>query len=91
MEPTSQLSLPRLAVGAFFALAALGGISTISAAPASAVSCPVVHASVLDGAGTLSTAPIPGIDWSGCNLTGADLSNATAGQTRPAVFRAKGL
>ncbi len=36
------------------------------------VTCPTVAV----GSGQLDPAPSPGVDWSGCNLTGADFANA---------------
>jgi uncharacterized protein YjbI with pentapeptide repeats len=53
-----------------FALAA--GMMTAAAAPAFAATCPTVDSST----GAVSPAPSAGVDWAGCNLTGADLNNA---------------
>ncbi len=53
------------------ALAMAAGVPAASAAPASAVTCP------LDGpGGALTPPPAPGVDWQGCVLIGADFDHA---------------
>ena len=53
-------------------IAALAGVLVLPAVTAAAASCPTVN----PGTGAVSPAPAPGVDWSGCNLTGANLAKA---------------
>ena len=56
------------------ALLLLGGMV---ATPASAVDCPTVAAD-----GTVSPAPVPAVDWRGCDLQDANLSGKTLSSAR---------
>ena len=57
----------RIAVAA----AVIAGTTLLWSGPANAVTCPT-----LGVGGTVTPAPAPGVDWSGCRLAGADLSGA---------------
>lgn len=66
-----MFSLRGFAVRAAVAAAVVGGTTMGWSGSASAVTCPALSAS-----GTVTPAPTPGVNWSGCHLVGANLSGA---------------
>lgn len=62
----------RRILGIVVAAALSAGTVVLWSGAASAVTCPAVA----PGTGTVTPAPTPGVDWSGCRLVRADLSGA---------------
>jgi uncharacterized protein YjbI with pentapeptide repeats/outer membrane protein assembly factor BamB len=61
----------RASVLGIIATVALGGGSLVAtAAPAQAASCPTIGSG-----GAVTPSPTPGVDWAGCDLSGADFVN----------------
>jgi hypothetical protein len=56
----------RIAVAA----AVIAGTTMLWSGPANAATCPT-----LGVGGTVTPAPAPGVDWSGCRLVGAEAAN----------------
>jgi uncharacterized protein YjbI with pentapeptide repeats len=69
--PKTRSRFGRTSLSVGVAATLMAAILTMSAGPAAAVTCPTVS-----GTGVVSPVASPGIDWSGCNLTIADLFNA---------------
>ncbi len=64
---SARTAIVRRLLGVGFATGvAVGSVTT--SAPALAAQCPTVNAN-----GTVTPAPQPGVNWSGCDLSGANL------------------
>jgi uncharacterized protein YjbI with pentapeptide repeats len=66
------ITLRGFCCGAVATVLVSGGALALSTNPATAATCPAVAA----GTGAVTPAPAPGVDWDGCDLENANLSDA---------------